>query len=181
MEAHAIFEPLDPALVSIVVEFNQLLDDNSANISRAKALVLDLEERLEQLGTSPNTVSISIKRKLQRKIAERKISTRWIHSCLPPKWKRVYRKRELNSFSAVASEQEMHNADEENIVLLQEINGLQGHHMQLKQENYPPIVCIKFKEGFNAGCLNDLNYPFGLFHHIFSNLLLNVIIRLAAS
>ena len=42
MEAHAIFEPLDPALVSIVVEFNQLLDDNSANISRAKALVLDL-------------------------------------------------------------------------------------------------------------------------------------------
>ena len=98
MEAHAIFEPLDPALVSIVVEFNQLLDDNSANISRAKALVLDLEERLEQLGTSPNTVSISIKRKLQRKIAERKISTRWIHSCLPPKWKRVYRKRELNSF-----------------------------------------------------------------------------------
>ena len=75
MEAHAIFEPLDPALVSIVVEFNQLLDDNSANISRAKALVLDLEERLEQLGTPPNTVSISIKRKLQRKIAERKIST----------------------------------------------------------------------------------------------------------
>ena len=70
MEAHAIFEPLDPALVSIVDEFNQLLDDNSANISRAKALILDLAERLEQLGTSPNTVSISIKRVLQRKIAE---------------------------------------------------------------------------------------------------------------
>lgn len=163
MEVHAIFEPLDPALVSIVVEFNQLLDDNSANISRAKALVLDLEERLEQLGTPPNTVSISIKRKLQRKLAERKISTRWIHPCLPPKWKRVYRKRELNSFSAVASEQEMHNADEENIVLLQEINGLQGHHMQLKQENYPPIVCIKFKEGFNAAVLMILIIPSGFF------------------
>ena len=75
--------------MSIVVEFNQLLDDNSANISRAKALVLDLEERLEQLGTPPNTVSISIKRKLQLKIAERKISTRWIHSCLPPKWNSI--------------------------------------------------------------------------------------------
>jgi hypothetical protein len=70
MEAHAIFEPLDPALVSIVDEFNQLLDDNSANISRAKASILDLSERLEQLGKSPNTVSISIKRVLQRKIAE---------------------------------------------------------------------------------------------------------------
>jgi hypothetical protein len=67
MEAHAIFEPLDPALVSIVNEFNQLLDDNSATISRAKALVLELAERLEQAGTSPNTVSISIKRILQRK------------------------------------------------------------------------------------------------------------------
>jgi hypothetical protein len=67
MEAHAIFEPLDPALVSIVNEFNQLLDDNSATISRAKALILELAERLEQLGTSPNTVSISIKRILQRK------------------------------------------------------------------------------------------------------------------
>ena len=70
MEAHAIFEPLDPALVSFVDEFNQLLDDNSANISRAKALILELAKRLEQLGTSPNTVSISIKRVLQRKIAE---------------------------------------------------------------------------------------------------------------
>ena len=162
MEAHAIFEPLDPALVSIVVEFNQLLDDNSANISRAKALVLDLEERLEQLGTPPNTVSISIKRKLSKN-GRKKSYTRWIHSCLPPKWKRVYRKRELNSFSAVASEQEMHNADEENIVLLQEINGLQGHHMQLKQENYPPIVCIKFKEGFNAAVLMILIIPSGFF------------------
>ena len=47
----------------------------------------------------------------------------------------------------------MHNADEENIALLQEINGLQGHHMQLKQENYPPIVCIKLKEGFNEAVL----------------------------
>ena len=61
MEAHAIFEPLDPALVSIVDELNQLLDDNSANISRAKALILELAKRLEQLGTSPNTVSISIR------------------------------------------------------------------------------------------------------------------------
>ena len=123
MEAHAIFGPLDLALVSIVDEFNQQLDDNSANISRAKALILELAERLEQLGTSPNTVSISIKRILAAKIAERKISARWIHSCLPPEWKRAYRKRELNSLSAVTSEKEMHNFDEgegnaENIVVI---------------------------------------------------------------
>ena len=43
---------LIPALVSIVVEFNQLLDDNFVNISKAKGLVLEFEERLEQLGTS---------------------------------------------------------------------------------------------------------------------------------
>ena len=37
MRANAIIESRDPALVSIVDELNQLLDDNSANIARAKA------------------------------------------------------------------------------------------------------------------------------------------------
>ena len=90
----------DNSVKTIVSELNQVLDANSISVRFVKDLILNFAIKLEDLGTPSGLISTRIKRILQEKITQGKITARWIHNSLPSRYKRAYRtKREVTSLS----------------------------------------------------------------------------------
>jgi hypothetical protein len=90
------------SIKSIVSELNQVLDANLISVRFVKDLILNLAIELEHLGTPSGSISTRIKRILQEKITQGKITARWIHNSLPSRYKRAYRtKREVTSLSTI--------------------------------------------------------------------------------
>lgn len=89
---------------SIVDKLKQAIDIFSLNSKNTKDLVLESARELDERGLcNREDISRKLKQLLSDKIAEGKISGRWIEECLPKEYKRPYRKSEVGSLSKQAS------------------------------------------------------------------------------
>lgn len=94
-------------LMTDSLKVEKLVDNLKATIdllglsfSKAKDQILELARTLdESKQCQRNRISIKIKQLLQDKINEGKITSKWIHDCLPSEYKREYSKREVTSLS----------------------------------------------------------------------------------
>ena len=78
----------------------QALMNFSTNSTHVKNLLLELARRLDETNElEQRYVCRKIKEILKDKIAEGKITEKWIEETLPPEYKRKYTKSELHSLS----------------------------------------------------------------------------------
>jgi hypothetical protein len=91
----------DAVLNGIIVDLRIAIDQLSVASIRAKNLILDFAQKLDELGKCEKSeISTKIKEILADQINGNKISSKWIEECLPRKYKRKYtRKSELSSLS----------------------------------------------------------------------------------
>src|SRR5438270_13847965 len=84
----------------LVHNLKATIDLLGLSFSKAKDQILELARMLdESKQCQRNRISIKIKELLQDKINEGKITSKWIHDCLPSDYKREYTKREVTSLS----------------------------------------------------------------------------------
>ena len=92
----------DPAIKGRIIDLKFRIDNI---VEEQKTLAADILELAKQLNESnlceTDKISITIKEILKEKIQQGKISEKWIEECLPPEYKRKYKKKksELTSLS----------------------------------------------------------------------------------
>src|SRR2546428_13120326 len=84
-------------LEGVIASLRSLIDRIDSNFREAKDLILELARRLdEERVVKQGQVCRKIKKILEDKISQGKISEKWIEECLPPEYKRKYTKSELS-------------------------------------------------------------------------------------
>jgi hypothetical protein len=85
---------------NVINKLRTAIDISCVESQNAKDLVLETAREMDERGLCKREdVSRKIKQLLGDKIAEGKISVRWIEECLPKEYKRSYRKSEVSSLS----------------------------------------------------------------------------------
>jgi hypothetical protein len=101
----------------LVTKLKAVIDDLAKNFANAKDLVLELARVLDETKQCKERSRIcrKIKEMLKEKIAEGKITAKWIEECLPREYRRRYNnsiKSELSSLSGSEDEQEEEDGDD---------------------------------------------------------------------
>ena len=121
----------DATRISQIV--NNLKEEiNQLNLSfrKVKDLILELARILDESGhCGRRIISRKIKEMLADKIQEGKITTKWIHDCLPSEYKREY-KREVTSLSDIDIKRNGLDTDSQSdgSVIVQQIDGNAVHN-----------------------------------------------------
>ena len=99
-------------------------------LKNARDLILELARILDESGhCGRRIISRKIKEMLADKIQEGKITTKWIHDCLPSEYKREY-KREVTSLSDIDIKRNGLDTDSQSdgSVIVQQIDGNAVHN-----------------------------------------------------
>jgi hypothetical protein len=91
---------LDSHAEGILRTLKLIIEKLNDNFTTAQELILELAKYLnEKRLCQADTICLFVKKLLQDKIKEGKITSRWIENCLPNEYKRKYSKSELTSHS----------------------------------------------------------------------------------
>jgi hypothetical protein len=103
---------------NLVTKLKAVIDELAKNFANAKDLILELARVLDETKQCKKRSQIcrKIKEMLKEKIAEGKITAKWIEECLPQEYKRRYNnnniKSELSSLSGSEDEQQEEDGDD---------------------------------------------------------------------
>jgi hypothetical protein len=105
---------------NLVTKLKAVIDELAKNFANAKDLILELARVLDETKQCKERSQIcrKIKEMLKEKIAEGKITAKWIEECLPREYKRRYNnnnnniKSELSSLSGSEDEQQEEDGDD---------------------------------------------------------------------
>jgi hypothetical protein len=104
---------------NLVTKLKAVIDELAKNFANAKDLILELARLLDETKQCKERSQIcrKIKEMLKEKIAEGKITAKWIEECLPLEYKRRYNnsnniKSELSSLSGSEDEQQEKDGDD---------------------------------------------------------------------
>ncbi len=93
--------------MKLVATLKATIDGLDSTFTKAKDQILELARTLDESKQCERSrISRKIKDLLQDKIKEGKITSKWIHDCLPSEYKREYTKREVTSLLAEAGKAE---------------------------------------------------------------------------
>jgi hypothetical protein len=95
-------------LNGIIASLRSLIDQIHLDYSQTKDLILELARRLDEGGLCERVmISREIKKILNDKISQGKITEKWIEACLSAEYKRSYNKSELSSLSKQQSKRQL--------------------------------------------------------------------------
>jgi hypothetical protein len=102
-------------LKGIIADLRTVIDQLHLNFANAKNLILELARRLDETKRyEQSEICRKIKKILEDKIKEGKITEKWITECLPQEYKRRYSKRELYSLSRNTNTKKLENIEIDN-------------------------------------------------------------------
>jgi hypothetical protein len=148
-----LFESVDPDLPSqsssssssstnqlqnLVTKLKAVIDELAKNFANAKDLILELARVLDETKQCKQRSQIcrKIKEMLKDKIAEGKITAKWIEECLPQEYKRRYNniKSELSSLSGLEEKEEERNDNDDAKKVEQIIIDTSGRSSTIKED-----------------------------------------------
>lgn len=92
-------------ITDIIVDLKLVVDQLGNNFAKAKDLIHELARRLDESKQfERDQVSSKIKEILKDKIAEGKITAKWIEDCLSPEYKRKYTTKPKSEVSSLSKE-----------------------------------------------------------------------------
>ena len=99
-KGNTIYDSFPQNIKSIIASLRVVVDQIHSDFKQAKELILEMARRLDEEGLCErNHISRTIKKILEDKIKEGKVTEKWIEECLPQEYKRQYIKSELSSLS----------------------------------------------------------------------------------
>ncbi len=96
----ANFSTFPQTVKSIITSLRIIIDQLDSDFKQARELIQEIAKHLDEGDLCErNQISRTVKKILNDKIQEGKITEKWIEECLSPENKRQYTKGELNSLS----------------------------------------------------------------------------------
>jgi len=97
---NANLDSLPQNIKSIIATLRIVIDQLDSDFKQAKDLILEIARQLDEgRNCDRNQISRTIKKILQDKIQEGKVTEKWIEECLAPEYKRQYTKSKPSSLS----------------------------------------------------------------------------------
>lgn len=132
---------MDSKVSAILGNLKSIIDQYDNNFTTARQLILDLARYMnEEKLCETDQISTIIKKILEDKIKEGKITPRWIEDCLPIEYKRKYAKSELTSHLASGGTKQTSAGQQ----IVQEVQGNQsiaysdGNNDETLDKKYQP-------------------------------------------
>jgi hypothetical protein len=117
-------------LGQVLTDLKLAIDQIDSSFKNASELILEFARILDESGQCERrSISRKIKEMLADKIQEGKITSKWIHDCLPSEYKREY-KREVTSLSDIDIKRKGLDTDSQSdgSVIVQQIDGIAVHN-----------------------------------------------------